>query len=89
MKYTFGFKNAEGKGSREIEAKDDNEFWGHVRTAEAVYGYTHTPNSAFCITETRPVSEPPKDPPVETNTSPGDGSLGFSREGKPNAEKKN
>ncbi len=60
MKYTFDFENAEGKGSQEIEAENDEEFWGHVEAAEAFYGYMHIPNSAFCITETRPVSEPPK-----------------------------
>jgi len=81
MKYTFDFKNAEGKGSAEMEAGNDKEFWGDVEAAESSYGYTHIPNSAFCVTETRPVSEPPKTPAKFKTASK---AAGFDRNGKPN-----
>ena len=91
MKYTVSFKNAEGKGSQEIEAEieaeNDEEFWNQVEAMEDFWGYPHILNSAFCVTESRKVPESPKTV-VPFKKLPTPEAAGFRHKGEPNARKK-
>lgn len=83
--YSFQFRS--GLEPVTILASNDEEFYDSLAAWESTTRCEHVPETIVCtVKETYKVPEPPNTP-VKVDESPGSGSQGFDRNGKPNVEK--